>query len=136
MSVSHLSPASQLCLGPPSVTGQHVDFSSLIYAIWLIYLLHLQQRKAIAEVWPRYRGFLVSLIIFQYFLCHPLSAKVSQTTCMPWALQGRRGAWAKADLALDVLGVLGRGARVPGPPLPWRSAASRDWEAQPLGTWF
>lgn len=68
ISVLNLSPASQLCLGPPSVTGQRVDFYSLIDAIWLIYLLHLQQRKAIAEVWPRYRGFLVSLMIFQYFL--------------------------------------------------------------------
>lgn len=36
-------------------------FLSRIRAIWLIYLLHPLQRRAAAEVWPRDRGFLVSL---------------------------------------------------------------------------
>ncbi|XP_055280014.1 piezo-type mechanosensitive ion channel component 2-like [Moschus berezovskii] len=49
--------------------GQRMDFYALIHIIWLVYLLNLWRRKAIAEVWPRYCGFLVSLIIFQYFLC-------------------------------------------------------------------
>ncbi|XP_075383802.1 piezo-type mechanosensitive ion channel component 2-like [Tenrec ecaudatus] len=51
------------------VIGQRMDFYSLIHVIWLIYLLSLRRRKAIAEVWPRYCGFLVSLVILQYFLC-------------------------------------------------------------------
>ncbi|CAM9493507.1 unnamed protein product [Rangifer tarandus platyrhynchus] len=49
--------------------GQRMDFYALIHIIWLVYLLNLRRRKAIAEVWPRYCGFLVCLIIFQYFLC-------------------------------------------------------------------
>ncbi|XP_070327921.1 piezo-type mechanosensitive ion channel component 2-like [Odocoileus virginianus] len=49
--------------------GQRMDFYALIHIIWLVYLLKLRRRKAIAEVWPRYCGFLVCLIIFQYFLC-------------------------------------------------------------------
>ncbi|XP_012863894.1 piezo-type mechanosensitive ion channel component 2-like [Echinops telfairi] len=51
------------------VIGQRMDFYSLIHVIWLIYLLTLRRRKAIAEVWPRYCGFLVGLLILQYFLC-------------------------------------------------------------------
>ncbi|XP_072487057.1 piezo-type mechanosensitive ion channel component 2-like [Notamacropus eugenii] len=52
-----------------NVTGQRMDFYSLVHICSLIYLLHLRRRKAIAEAWPRYCGFLASLMTFQYFLC-------------------------------------------------------------------
>lgn len=124
-------PASQLHLGPPSVTGRRV--------VSLPHPCHLADLSAASSAEKsRCSGlaqgpwFSRQLMIFRYFLCVPLSAKgSSQTTCTPWALLGRRGARAKADLALDVSS--GRGARVPGRPVPWGSAASRDWEAQPLG---
>ncbi|XP_060052019.1 piezo-type mechanosensitive ion channel component 2-like [Erinaceus europaeus] len=62
--------------------GQRMDFYSLIHGIWLIYLLYLRRRKAIAEVWPRYCGFLVGLAIFQYFLC--LGLPPTFCTDYPW----------------------------------------------------
>ncbi|XP_068928415.1 piezo-type mechanosensitive ion channel component 2-like [Petaurus breviceps papuanus] len=52
-----------------NVTGQRMDFYSLVHICSLIYLLRLRRRKAIAEAWPRYCGFLASLMTFQYFLC-------------------------------------------------------------------
>ncbi|XP_027706364.1 piezo-type mechanosensitive ion channel component 2-like [Vombatus ursinus] len=52
-----------------NVTGQRMDFYSLVHICSLIYLLCLRRRKAIAEAWPRYCGFLASLMTFQYFLC-------------------------------------------------------------------
>ncbi|XP_074140853.1 piezo-type mechanosensitive ion channel component 2-like [Sminthopsis crassicaudata] len=52
-----------------NVTGQRMDFYSLIHICLLIYLVRLRRRKAIAEAWPRYCGFLASLMTFQYFLC-------------------------------------------------------------------
>ncbi|XP_037357549.2 piezo-type mechanosensitive ion channel component 2-like [Talpa occidentalis] len=60
----------ELCLlAALNAIGQRMDFYSLVHVIWLIYLLNLRRRKAIAEIWPRYCGFLVTLAIFQYFLC-------------------------------------------------------------------
>ncbi|XP_074046911.1 piezo-type mechanosensitive ion channel component 2-like [Macrotis lagotis] len=52
-----------------NVIGWRMDFYSLIHICLLIYLLCLRRRKAIAESWPRYCGFLASLLTFQYFLC-------------------------------------------------------------------
>ena len=62
-----------------------MDFYALIHLICLVYLLNLWWRKAVTEVWPRYCGFLVSLIIFQYFLCLGLSPALSKgkPTCPP-----------------------------------------------------
>ncbi|XP_071067930.1 piezo-type mechanosensitive ion channel component 2-like [Dasypus novemcinctus] len=60
----------ELCFVAALATiGQRMDVYSFIHAIGLMYLLSLRRRKAIAEVWPRYCGFLVSLMILQYFLC-------------------------------------------------------------------
>lgn len=59
---------SAVFCGRPGATGQRTDFCSLIIVIWLIYLLNLQWRKALAEVWPRCCAFLISLMTFQYFL--------------------------------------------------------------------
>ncbi|XP_027622394.1 piezo-type mechanosensitive ion channel component 2 [Tupaia chinensis] len=49
--------------------GQRMDLYALVHAICLIYLLNLRRRKAIAEAWPRYCGFLISIMVLQYFLC-------------------------------------------------------------------
>ncbi|XP_044515574.1 piezo-type mechanosensitive ion channel component 2-like [Gracilinanus agilis] len=51
------------------VAGHRMDFYSLVHVCSLIYLLHLRRRKAIAEAWPSYCGFLASLMTFQYLLC-------------------------------------------------------------------
>uniref|UniRef100_A0A8D0C1C5 Piezo TM25-28 domain-containing protein n=1 Tax=Salvator merianae TaxID=96440 RepID=A0A8D0C1C5_SALMN len=52
-----------------NVIRQRMDFYALIHASWLTYLLSRRQRKAVAEVWPKYCCFLASLVVFQYLLC-------------------------------------------------------------------
>ncbi|KAG8513336.1 Piezo-type mechanosensitive ion channel component 2, partial [Galemys pyrenaicus] len=67
---STLTTLCLLCLvAALNAIGRRMDFYALVHVIWLIYLLNLRRRKAIAEMWPRYCGFLVALAIFQYFLC-------------------------------------------------------------------
>ncbi|XP_032317333.1 piezo-type mechanosensitive ion channel component 2-like isoform X2 [Camelus ferus] len=50
------------------LAGQHMDFYFLVHVLWLVNLLSVRRRKAIAEVWPCYCGALVSLVIFQHLL--------------------------------------------------------------------
>ncbi|EPY80019.1 hypothetical protein CB1_000875005 [Camelus ferus] len=45
-----------------------MDFYFLVHVLWLVNLLSVRRRKAIAEVWPCYCGALVSLVIFQHLL--------------------------------------------------------------------
>lgn len=100
-----------------NVTGRHLDFYSLVHVIWLIYLLHLQRRKAIAEVWPRYCGFLVSIMAFQYFLCLGLPPAFCKGEPNHLHTPGLCGVLANASFALMCWVSSGRAAGVPMPPL-------------------
>jgi hypothetical protein len=98
-------PALQQCfVATLNATGQCVDLYSLTRVIWLIYLLNLQQRKAIAEVWRRGCDFLLGLgrlSIFQASGC--LKASVLQGH--PWLV-------VSGQFAMDMLGVLGQKSQV------------------------
>lgn len=100
-----------------NVTGRHLDFYSFVHVIWLIYLLHLQRRKAIAEVWPRYCGFLVSIMAFQYFLCLGLPPAFCKGEPNHLHTPGLCGVLANASFALMCWVSSGRAAGVPMPPL-------------------
>ncbi|KAM3841732.1 piezo-type mechanosensitive ion channel component 2-like [Vipera latastei] len=65
-----------------NVVGQRMDLYALIHASWLIYLLSYRQRKAIAQVWPKYCFFLVNIVAFQYLLCIGLPPALCQD--YPW----------------------------------------------------
>lgn len=61
---------SQSCfLLSVNVIGQRMDFYAMVHAFALIVVLYRRRRKAIAEVWPKYCGFLACVITFQYFIC-------------------------------------------------------------------
>lgn len=95
-----------------NVTGRSLDFYSLVHVIWLIYLLHLQRRKAIAEVWPRYCGFLVSIMAFQYFLCLGLPPAFCKGEPNHLHTPGLCGVLANANFALMCWVSSGRAAGV------------------------
>ncbi|XP_019403737.1 PREDICTED: piezo-type mechanosensitive ion channel component 2-like isoform X2 [Crocodylus porosus] len=60
----------EMCLlAAVNVIMCRMDFFAFIHACWLIYLLWLHRRKAMAEVWPRYCCFLACILAFQYLLC-------------------------------------------------------------------
>ncbi|ETE71191.1 Piezo-type mechanosensitive ion channel component 2, partial [Ophiophagus hannah] len=61
-----------------NVIGQRMDLYALIHASWLTYLLSYRQRKAIAQVWPKYCFFLASIVAFQYLLCIGLPPALCQ----------------------------------------------------------
>uniref|UniRef100_A0A8C6VJD5 Piezo-type mechanosensitive ion channel component n=1 Tax=Naja naja TaxID=35670 RepID=A0A8C6VJD5_NAJNA len=65
-----------------NVIGQRMDLYALIHASWLTYLLSYRQRKAIAQVWPKYCFFLASIVAFQYLLCIGLPPALCQD--YPW----------------------------------------------------
>ncbi|XP_041431756.1 piezo-type mechanosensitive ion channel component 2 [Xenopus laevis] len=52
-----------------NVIGQRMDFYAVLHACWMLYLLYLRRRKAIAEVWPNYCCFLATIMTLQYLLC-------------------------------------------------------------------
>ncbi|KAL7985611.1 hypothetical protein Chor_004181 [Crotalus horridus] len=61
-----------------NVIGQRMDLYALIHASWLTYLLSYRQRKAIAQVWPKYCFFLANIVAFQYLLCIGLPPALCQ----------------------------------------------------------
>ncbi|XP_058032685.1 piezo-type mechanosensitive ion channel component 2-like [Ahaetulla prasina] len=65
-----------------NVIGQRMDLYALIHASWLTYLLSYRQRKAIAQIWPKYCFFLASIVAFQYLLCIGLPPALCQD--YPW----------------------------------------------------
>ncbi|XP_053247692.1 piezo-type mechanosensitive ion channel component 2-like [Podarcis raffonei] len=65
-----------------NVIRQRMDFYALTHASWLIYLLSRRRRKAMAEAWPKYCCFLVSIAAFQYLLCIGLPPALCQD--YPW----------------------------------------------------
>ncbi|XP_015678166.1 piezo-type mechanosensitive ion channel component 2-like [Protobothrops mucrosquamatus] len=65
-----------------NVIGQRMDLYALIHASWLTYLLSYRQRKAIAQVWPKYCFFLANIVAFQYLLCIGLPPALCQD--YPW----------------------------------------------------
>ncbi|XP_078509091.1 piezo-type mechanosensitive ion channel component 2-like [Lissotriton helveticus] len=71
-----------------NVIGQRMDFYASLHACWLLYILYLQRRKTIAEVWPKYCCFIASIMTFQYFLC----IGIPPAFCVdyPWRIPGLR----------------------------------------------
>ncbi|XP_039225387.1 piezo-type mechanosensitive ion channel component 2-like, partial [Crotalus tigris] len=65
-----------------NVIGQRMDLYALIHASWLTYLLSYRQRKAIAQVWPKYCFFLANIVAFQYLICIGLPPALCQD--YPW----------------------------------------------------
>ncbi|KAF7662015.1 hypothetical protein LDENG_00248340 [Lucifuga dentata] len=52
-----------------NVIGQRMDFYAMLHAFALVVVMYRRRRKAIAEIWPKYCGFLASMLTFQYFVC-------------------------------------------------------------------
>ncbi|XP_019897413.2 piezo-type mechanosensitive ion channel component 2 isoform X3 [Esox lucius] len=52
-----------------NVIGQRMDFYATLHAFGLIMVIYRRQRKAIAEIWPKYCFFLACMLTWQYLVC-------------------------------------------------------------------
>ncbi|XP_026133958.1 piezo-type mechanosensitive ion channel component 2-like [Carassius auratus] len=65
-----------------NVMGQRMDFYSMLHGLALAVVMYRRQRKAIAEIWPKYCCFLACMITFQYFICIGIPPAACQD--YPW----------------------------------------------------
>ncbi|KAJ7398927.1 Piezo-type mechanosensitive ion channel component 1 [Pitangus sulphuratus] len=52
-----------------TVIGQRMNFLVILHGCWLVVMMTLRRRAAIARLWPKYCLFLVIFFLYQYLLC-------------------------------------------------------------------
>ncbi|XP_071423247.1 piezo-type mechanosensitive ion channel component 1 isoform X3 [Pithys albifrons albifrons] len=52
-----------------TVIGQRMNFLAILHGCWLVAMMTLRRRAAIARLWPKYCLFLVIFFLYQYLLC-------------------------------------------------------------------